>query len=206
MVILALDIDGVLLDSDRGGAGHWTNELHARFGISRTDFSDAFFIPSWDDVVNGRRPIESAVAAALATLGSTASAEDVLECWFRADCVMIPEALAFARRAVAAGIPVALVTNQEHRRAQFLTERFAAEFPTDAVLYSADLGVQKHLPEFFDLASQRLGLPPRQRSQVVFVDDTVENVRQAAASGWTAIHADQERAWIAMAERALGLG
>jgi hypothetical protein len=26
MVILALDVDGVLLDSNRGGAGHWSGE------------------------------------------------------------------------------------------------------------------------------------------------------------------------------------
>ena len=39
----------------------------------------------------------------------------------------------------------------------------------------------------------------------LFVDDTIDNVRQAKASGWTAIHADPGGAWIGEAERVLGI-
>ena len=108
MFTLALDVDGVLLDPDRGGAGHWTNELTARFGITRDEFRRAFFMTAWDDVVNGRRPIEPAVAAALEVIGSTATVEDVLGCWFEADYVPIEAAVGFARRAAASGTRVVL--------------------------------------------------------------------------------------------------
>lgn len=202
---LALDIDGVLLDPDRGGAGHWTNELTARFGITRDEFRRAFFMTAWDDVVNGRRPIEPAVAAALEVISSTATVEDVLACWFEADYVPIDAAIGFAQRAVASGTRVVLVTNQEHRRARFLTERLGAVFKLDGIVYSADVGAQKHEAEFFNVASERLGIPPDRRAGVLFVDDRVGNVRQANVSGWTAIHADAGGAWIGEAERVLGI-
>ncbi len=40
---------------------------------------------SWDDVVNGRRPVETAVADALAEIGADVEMEDFLTVWFGAD-------------------------------------------------------------------------------------------------------------------------
>ena len=205
MLTLALDVDGVLLDPDRGGRGHWSSELAARFGISPEAFRRAFFVAAWDDVVTGRRPIEPALADGLLALGSTASVEQALECWFEADFCLIEPALAFARRVAASGTRVVLVTNQEHRRATFLATRLGAELPLDAVVYSAAVGAQKHEPIFYDVASERLGIVRDRRSEVVFVDDMADNVTQARGSGWTAIQADPDGAWFRVAERALGL-
>lgn len=58
MLTLALDVDGVLLDPDRNGDGHWSNELAARFGIEYSQLQEAFFIQSWDEVLHGRRSVE----------------------------------------------------------------------------------------------------------------------------------------------------
>jgi len=117
---LALDVDGVLLDSERGGHGHWSNELERRYGITQPQLRDAFFAPYWDDVVNGRRAIEPALEHALRTIGCEVAVDDVLECWFEADFVPIDRSIALARAAAAADISVALVTNQDRRRAHYL--------------------------------------------------------------------------------------
>ena len=80
--------------------------------------------------------------------------------------------------------------------------------PIDDVLYSADLGVQKHEPAFFELASARLGVATDQRDDVVFVDDAAHNVDQARAAGWRAVHADPNApasAWITEVDRLLAL-
>ena len=200
---LALDVDGVLLDPDRGGTGHWSSELTARFGIDPEAFRRAFFVAAWDDVVTGRRPIEPALADGLLALGSTASVDQVLECWFEADFCLIEPAIAFARWAAASGARVVLATNQEHRRARFLMERLGAAMPLDSVVHSAAVGAQKHEAIFYDRASERLGILRTRRREVVFVDDVLDNVIQARASGWTAIHADPAGKWIEEAERAL---
>lgn len=205
MCILALDVDGVLLDPERAGDGHWTNELERRHGITRPQLRQAFFMRSWDDVVNGRIDIESALGAALDQLGSTVPIEDVLSCWFDADFVPFDHAVDVARRAATAGCRVVLATNQEHRRAAYLNEQLGALVPLDDVIYSADLGVQKHDARFFELASRRLGVDPSDRSSIIFVDDVEHNVEQARAAGWRADHAAPDADWISRVEQALGL-
>ena len=80
--------------------------------------------------------------------------------------------------------------------------------PIDDVLYSADLGVQKHEAAFFELASARLGVATDQRDDVVFVDDAAHNVDQARGAGWRAVHAapgEPVDVWIAEVDRLLGL-
>lgn len=205
MQTLALDVDGVLLDPDRGGEGHWTDELERRFAITRPQLREAFFMRSWDDVVNGRRAIDDALAEALQVIGSPADVEDVLACWFDADYVPFEATLALAQRASAADVRVVLATNQEHRRAQYLAARFGAVFPIADVLYSADLGHQKHEPEYFELASERLGVAAGDRSSIVFVDDVEANVDVARRAGWQVVHAVPGEPWIEEAQALLGL-
>ena len=194
--ILALDVDGVLLDPERHGAGNWSDEVAARFGITREQLRAAFFAPSWDDVINGRRPIEDALAEALESIGTETSVDDVLECWFDADYAVVDRAVALARRATDRGIRVVLATNQEHRRAEYLRRRLGSEIELSDVVYSADLGCQKHDPAFFELASERLNVARERRSSVLFVDDVQHNVDVARAAGWQALQAPPGGEWI----------
>lgn len=205
MLTLALDVDGVLLDPDRNGDGHWTNELTAQFGIERAQLRESFFMNCWDDVVNGRRSVEDGLAEALARIGVTVDVEAVLSCWLDADYAPIDEAFDLARRAAAAGCRVVLATNQEHRRADYLHRRIGAEFALDAVIYSADVGCQKHDPRFFEIASERLGVNVDLRQSVVFVDDVMHNVDVARSSGWRAVHASSDQRWRHEVAELLGL-
>lgn len=205
MTILALDVDGVLLDPDRGGKGHWSAEVERQHGITGDQLVEAFFAPLWQDIVTGRRPIEPGLADALRRLGSTADAEDVLATWLAADCVMFPDTVQLARRASEAGIPVVLATNQEHRRASDLRARLNGHFPLTDLLYSADLGHPKPTAEFFELASARLGVAPDARSSIVFADDSEANVDAARRAGWRAVHAVAGNGWIGEVEALLGL-
>jgi len=111
MRILALDVDGVLLDPERGGLGNWTAEMEHEFGIAGSQIQQAFFQRSFD---------------------------------------------------------VVLATNQEHRRAGFLRLRLGAMMSIDDVLYSADLGVQKHEVAFRSSGTRgtRGRLDPKGRATV----------------------------------------
>lgn len=205
MQTLALDVDGVLLDPDRGGHGDWMQELERRFGLTRPQLRDAFFAPAWSDVATGRRAIEDALGESLRHLESPAGVDEVLACWFDADFVPFEATFSLARRASVAGVRVVLATNQEHRRAAYLEQRLSAAFPIAAVLYSADLGYEKHAPQFFELASERLGVAAGDRSGIVFVDDAEHNVEVARRAGWRAVHAPPGSDWICDVEALLGL-
>ncbi len=124
--ILALDVDGVLLDPQRGGQGHWTEALAVRHGITRAQLRETFFAPHWPEVIVGRRAIEPTLAASLAELGARASVEEVLACWFEADFVPVPDVVASVRSWTDAGVTVVLATNQEHRRIAYLRKRLAS--------------------------------------------------------------------------------
>jgi HAD superfamily hydrolase (TIGR01509 family) len=87
-----------------------------------------------------------------------------------------------------------LVTNQEHRRAQFLEQRLSALMPIDTFVYSAAVGYMKKDPEFFPAAHRQIGIPENDRD-VVFVDDSPENVEAARRHGWTALRFSKADDW-----------
>lgn len=205
MLTLALDVDGVLLDPDRGGDGDWANELTRRFGIERTQLREAFFMRGWDDVVTGRLAIEPTLAAALASIGTDLDVESVLNCWFEADFAPFESAIDLACRVAAAGVRVVLATNQEHRRAAFLRERLGARIPLADVIYSADMGCAKYDPSFFARASERLGVGEQDRQNVIFVDDVLNNVEVARAFGWQAVYATGDDTWQSTVAGLLGI-
>src|ERR1700722_13472642 len=89
-VLLALDIDGVLLDAGRGGRGPWQVSFGERFGVDPRRLNDTLFATSWPDVITGRRPVEAALAEALAALGWDMGVEAALQCWFEEDFVVDP--------------------------------------------------------------------------------------------------------------------
>lgn len=195
MLTLALDVDGVLLDHERDGAGYWGNELTAQFGIDEEQLRQAFFARCWGDVVTGRQSIEAPLANALREIAASVDVEAVLACWFEADYVPCEASVDLARRVASAGHRIVLATNQEHRRAAYLQRRIGEALPLAHLFYSAAIGYKKDDLRFFEAASTELGLTPNERQSVVFVDDTLINVETARTFGWRAIHATSDGSW-----------
>jgi HAD superfamily hydrolase (TIGR01509 family) len=200
--VLALDVDGVLLDSDRGGKGRWQQALGDRYGLDPTLLDEAFFQRSWSEVIMGRQPIEPALTRALLELHWEIDVEDVLRCWFESDLEIDHEVVQAVGEWAATGIRVALVTNQEARRAGFLERRLAAYFPMGGVAFSGGLGVLKSDPAFYPAAERWLGIEARS-GQVVFVDDSLENVAAAERHGWLGVHFERHLDWRAQIGSAL---
>ena len=106
------------------------------------------------------------------------------------------------RRARAAGIPVGLLSNSWGGDGHdlYAGHDFAALF--DVVVISHQVGLRKPEAPIFELAAERLGVPPR---DCVFVDDTRANVATARDVGMAAVHYTGEPAQLAEVERLLGL-
>jgi FMN phosphatase YigB (HAD superfamily) len=192
--LLALDVDGVILDPQRGGRGRWQIAFGERFGVDAGRLDDTFFATAWLDVITGKRPVESALNEALQELGWGMGVDAALQCWFEEDFVTVPTVMAAAAAWSQLGIPLALVSNQEPRRARFIGDRLASLLPIGGVAFSGDLGVVKSDPAFYDRAERRLGVVGLGQS-VVFLDDTPSNVATAARHGWTAIHYAKDKDW-----------
>jgi len=87
-----------------------------------------------------------------------------LACWFDADFVPLPATVDLARRAAAAGVGVAVGTNQERRRADHLREQLGTLFPLSKLIASAELGHRKPEPEFFRATDALLDRTIQRRS------------------------------------------
>jgi HAD superfamily hydrolase (TIGR01509 family) len=193
-VLLALDVDGVILDPQRGGRGPWQVAFAERFGVDAGRLDGTLFADAWNDVIIGARDVEAALSEALHELGWDMGVDAALQCWFEEDFAVEPAVLAAATAWSELGIPLALVSNQEPRRARFLQKRLEALLPVSGVAFSGDLGVVKSDPRFYERAERRLGVVGFGH-RVVFLDDTMRNVEAATRHGWKAVHFTRDEDW-----------
>jgi putative hydrolase of the HAD superfamily len=89
-----------------------------------------------------------------------------------------PELLDLVRRATAAGVPAALVSD-----AVSVPDDCAAAF--DVVVLGSALGVRKPDPDVFRQVAGLLGVSPE---ECVVVDDLARNLRGARAAGAAVVH------------------
>jgi putative hydrolase of the HAD superfamily len=200
--VLALDVDGVLLNSSPPGRGTWQHVLEQKYGVRAADLQSTFFEQAWPDIMVGRLNIESPLEAALTSLGWPCTAEEFLADWFEADFVFNDEVVEAALTWTSDGAKLVIVTNQEHRRATYLLERFSAFFPVSSMAYSAEVGHEKRTPEFLQVADTMFGTTEAP-SSVVLLDDTMANVEGARAHGWQSVHFTGQPGWRDEVEEAL---
>jgi putative hydrolase of the HAD superfamily len=201
-VVLALDVDGVVLDSERAGRGKWHRDVEERWGVDIADLQREFFQPSWPNVVRGKHPIEPALTAALQQIGWPMTTDELLACWFESDFVVDHDVVAAAAAWSDGGARVVLVTDQEHRRAAYLREELGELLPVSTFVYSAAIGRVKRDDGYFAAACSALGIDAAERA-VVFVDDTRPNVDAARRHGWSAVHFTRADGWRDEIEAAL---
>jgi HAD superfamily hydrolase (TIGR01509 family) len=97
----------------------------------------------------------------------------------------IEENVALLRRLKAAGSPVHALSN--FAAVKFALARqiydFLNEF--DVCVISGHVGIVKPDPRIFDILFERVGRPP---GDLLFIDDSLANIRASAAAGMAAIH------------------
>jgi putative hydrolase of the HAD superfamily len=103
--------------------------------------------------------------------------------------------VAAVRQIREAGLRTGMVSNSwstGHYDRKLLAELF------DSIVISAEVGLHKPQPEIYELAAERIGLPP---AECLFVDDLRENCEGAEAVGMTAIrHVDADSTIARLAE------
>ncbi|HEX2885427.1 HAD-IA family hydrolase [Vineibacter terrae] len=185
MRALMMDIDGVLVRGRPDDGRPWSTRLEADLGLRPDDLQRRFFVPHWDDIVLGRAGLLDHLPLVLKEIAPHLTPQQLTAYWFEQDSRLDDTLLRDLAGFRAAGMAVHLATNQEHMRAQHLMEKVGLADHIDGFHYSAALGCRKPSPDFFRCVTARVGLAPR---NLVLVDDTIENVRAARATGWHAIH------------------
>ena len=176
---LLLDADGVLQDLPGG----WIESVRPYLG----DRAEEFMHVSWSEeapCLRGDGDFLEVLAGHVESFGVTTSAADLYAAvWHSIE--LVPSSIQLVHRLRAAGYGVHLGTNQERYRAAYMRETLGFDDLFDVSCYSCDLGAVKPEPAYFEAAVALIGADP---SEVLFVDDRLDNVESARSVGLAAVH------------------
>ena len=111
-----------------------------------------------------------------------------------------PEVLDMIQRARETGIRVGLLSNSWGEGEYDPYEGYDLDAMFDAVVISADTGMRKPEPAIYLIATDELGVQPR---ECVFADDTAANLPAASALGMATVHFTDAKAAITEISRLL---
>lgn len=182
---LLLDVDGVLVTGRPSDRKPWYSQLQSDLGIDIGLLSRDFFKIWWPEIVVGRLDLMPTLQKWLHQANIATAAHELIDYWFAMDSNIDQEILAQCDALRARGALVYLATNQDHLRANYLTVDMKLSAHLDGIFYSAQLGVAKPDPDFYQLIVEALGTNP---AEIFFIDDTLKNVSAARQVGWQAHH------------------
>ena len=182
---LMLDVDGVLVTGRPSDGRPWYAELQNDLGIDIEWLRSDFFSVFWPEILVGVLDLLPTLQTCLDQANIDMPAHRVVDYWFAMDSKVNQEILAHCEALRTAKIMVYLATNQDHLRARYLMKDLNLSAHVDGIFYSAQLGVVKPDPDFYQYITDRLGASP---TQMFLVDDTLKNVIAAQQAGWEAHH------------------
>ncbi len=179
--VLLIDVDGVVVTTKP----HWFADLQQDFGFDKSALREHFFAPFWPYIVTGRDDLLPRLEQALKAMNSNVKASDLRDYWFSKDATLNRDMLDWIAKRRQDGHRVMLATNQDHSRAMYLMNNVGLEAHCDGIYYSAAPGIAKPNPLFFKHISEHEN---REASDLILIDDTLQNVTAARVAGWQAHH------------------
>jgi len=181
MTVLLLDLDGVVVRGHPEG-GRWDKNLERDLGIDPHTVQEKFFRPYFRDITLGRADLFETLARVWPELHVGTDFRTFVDYWFSMDSRLDEPVLGEVATFRGTGGKAYLATVQEHHRARHVWAMVGGHF--DGMFYSAELGSRKPEAAFYHKALARL--PNVMASDIVFLDDTAENVEAARKAGWRA--------------------
>ncbi len=188
------DFGGVILNPTSA-----TNKSHLdgwarRLGLTRPALIEALWGQDWRELERGQIADEVYHRRLGAALGlPDVEAVQRFQDEFYASEELFPDMLDLIARLRQAGCKVALLTNAFVSLDQVTLRKWGLDLQAtfDVYVNSALVKLAKPDPAIYQLALERLGLPPE---QTIFIDDNLGNVQAAAQLGIHALHMDSPQA------------
>lgn len=175
-------ISAVLFDADgviQEPSAAWRPALLALAGDgARAEELLADIFAAEKPCLTGVQDFETALAEVLLRWNCATNVAEALQIWTMVE--RNDQILNVISRLRADGIHVALATNQQAHRADFMSKQLGYAKLFDDLFYSCELGQAKPDPEYFLAILDRLGLAGE---NVLFIDDHESNVRAALSTG-----------------------
>jgi putative hydrolase of the HAD superfamily len=173
------DADGVLQQVPAS----WLEMLAEAIGQDESLALLDLLLPQMEAAIRGDVAMTERLPQALEERGLAEHVAQVSEVWGTVDPV--EEARALVRELRDAGIGCHLATNQDDLRTSYMRARMGYDELLDRCFYSCEVGAAKPDEGFFHRVAAELGV---ELGELVFVDDTLENVHAAQACGLPALY------------------
>lgn len=158
--------------------------VYARSHGLDTEPFENFFKNEWQPIVTGTKDLKDSIAANPKLWQWNGSTDELLEYWFKTEDVRNEELLEAISKIASKGIPCYLTTDQEKYRAEYMKNVMFKDI-FNGYFVSAELGVTKTDPKFFELVLEKLSIehPDIKPADVIFFDDSQSKVDTAKALG-----------------------
>lgn len=178
---MLFDADGVMIKSSR----LFSEQLEQDYGIS-TAKMQLFFTGVFKKCSIGQADLKQELAKVIGDWGWTGTVEELMDFWFSVGTVIDQEMKQYVQTLQQAGVRCFMTTDQEKYRGEHLRRTLGQGKPFEEIFFSAEMGCSKKEASFFEqVYTHLLKSGPVQKSQVLFVDDSQENVDVAERFGYT---------------------
>jgi putative hydrolase of the HAD superfamily len=172
---IIFDADGVLINGEM-----FSKQLARDYGIS-TEITLPFFTGEFQQCLIGKADLKEILVKHLKQWGWNKSVEEFLEYWFKSEHNIDEKLVDYIQELRNKGIKCYLATNQEKHRVQYMLDKMGFSQCFDKVYASAHLGHKKPTKEFYSKVTEDLNGVAR--NDILFWDDTLENVEAAREFG-----------------------
>ncbi len=177
--VILFDADGVLTLPEEA-----FSVVYARsHGFDPEPF-EQFFRNDWQEIVTGKKDLKESIAKNQELWLWDGSHDELLSYWFETEDVRNKELLELVSKLRAKDMPCYLATDQEKYRGQYMQNVMFKDL-FDGYFISADLGVTKTNPKFFEMIVEQLQqkYPELLPQDITFFDDSQSKVDTACSVG-----------------------
>ena len=177
--IILFDADGVLTLPEE-----MFSEVYARsHGLDPKPF-EQFFRNDWKPIVTGQKDLKESINENPELWQWQGSADDLLDFWFKTEDVRNEELIEVIHNLKSQGVPCYLATEQEKYRGEYMKHVMFKDL-FDGYFITAELGVSKTDPKFFEMIIDRLKSqhPEVEPQDITFFDDSQSKVDTACSVG-----------------------
>ena len=180
---ILFDADGVVVSGVMYSVAY-----QKQSGVSNEEMLP-FYKGVFQDCLVGKADLKEVIKPWLTKWKFEGTADEFLNNWFEHEDVRNDDVIEFIKQLRDKGIICCLATNQEHYRTQFMKERMGFADLFHHVYSSAQIGYKKPEAEFYEYIFREMNqLYGFTKEEIVYVDDTVENVEGGKNAGIHSFH------------------
>ena len=180
---ILFDADGVIITSKR----IFSHEYQRKFGLSDDDMQP-FFNTVFQDCLIGKKDLKEEVLPFLKGWKWERSSEEFLRYWFSSSANIDKNILALMTQMKKQGIRCFIATNQERYRTEYMMDEMKLNKYTEGIFSSAHIGCKKPEKAFYQAILDILSVNGIEKDEVLFIDDSLENVQAAQDCGIKSYH------------------